>query len=136
MINEIVSKEMIDEVMAMFSDDIVATFNPSFIGPALPIMLRGETMWIDARTVPALEQRHGCRMVIHMKRRDGMALVSRMPDVIRRASRNPYNGRWTPKHRAAMREAQYESLGQDDEWCVRDRFAQGITADEMLYGEP
>lgn len=133
---ELVSKEMIDEVMAMFSDDIVATFNPSFIGPALPIMLRGETMWLDARTVPTLEQRHGCRMVIHMKRRDGQALISRAPvrpfRDIRKMSVYNYT---SPKARKAFEANNWEYVSGDDEYTVADEY---ITrdADILFYGQP
>jgi hypothetical protein len=103
------------------------------------LMLNGETMWVDVRTIATLEQRTGDRFMVHARKRNGQALVSRKPTIIFSGrGRSPYNGRWTPKRKAALREARWwdESLGRHDEFMVADRYSSTISGDALLYGEP
>lgn len=121
--------------MSLNDDDLVSFFGV-FIGPILPLMISGETMWIDARIVPTLQERTGDRFMVHARKRNGMALVSRVPyRRIRSGFESVYNYS-SPKNRRARRAvARGETLGRDDEWCIRDRFAANVTTDEMFYGE-
>jgi hypothetical protein len=123
---ELVSKEMIDEVMALFAD--------RYDHPRFPFKLnRGETITVPIEQLPLIQH----HQILMLNKPKGVATITgtfRYWIRGRSGFQSVYNYS-SPKHRAAMREARYESLGQDDEWSVRDGFAQGVTADEMLYGE-
>jgi hypothetical protein len=129
---EIISKELIDDVMALFADDIVA----SFIGPKLPFIHRGKTLWIPEFMVPMVEKRRHIKLVVLVKRRDDMVLVSRCPKRQYRSihGMSVYNY-CSPKARKAIRENDFLPLSGEDEYAIADKYT-AKDPETLFYGEP